>query len=219
MKPYYADELVTLYQGDSREVVPQLPDSFEAVITDPVWPNAPESIPGHHEHEALIREISSALVGRAERLIVHLGSTCDPRWLMNVDARWPFLMSQQLEYAMPSFRGRSMLNDIAFAFGTYPPRRAVAAQVQAGRITCTSPRDVKSHEHPAARAYEHVAGLVRWWATVGPVLDPFAGSGTTLLACKRAGVRVVGVEREERFCDLIVSRLRQSRMQFEEHIA
>lgn len=216
---FYADELVTLYCGDSREVVPRLDERWEAVITDPVWPNAPDSIPGHDEHETLMGVISSALVDRADRFVVHLGSTCDPRWLVNVDARWPFLMSQQLEYAMPSFRGRSMLNDVAYAFGIYPPRKHAPGKVQPGRITCTSPRDIKTHEHPAARSYEHVAGLVKWWATTGPVLDPFAGSGTTLLASKRAGLRVVGIEREARFCELIASRLMQTRMSFDEQPA
>jgi hypothetical protein len=214
--PFYTDELVTLYCGDAREVIPQIDGAWETVITDPVWPNAPVSIPGYDEHEDLMSVVSRELVGRAERLVVHLGSTCDPRWLVNVDARWPYLMSQQLEYAMPSFRGRSMLNDIAYAFGVYPPRRDSAGKVQPGRITCTSPRDIKTHEHPAARSYEHVSGLVKWWATVGPVCDPFAGSGTTILAAKRAGLRVVGIERERRFCELIVSRLRQGRMSFSE---
>ncbi len=216
MTPYYQDELVTLYHGDCRDVMRAIFPRVEAIITDPVWPNAPETIPGHDEHEALIAEVSSRMWGHADRLVVHLGSTCDPRWLSNVDSRWPFLMSQQLEYAMPSFRGRTMLNDVAYAFGTYAPQKDSAGKVQPGRITCTSPRDIKSHEHPAARSLEHVCGLVKWWATSGPVLDPFAGSGTTLLACKRAGVPVIGIEREDRFCQLIVSRLRQSRMTFDE---
>lgn len=216
MRSYYQDELVTLYHGDSLCVVPQIDGEWEAVITDPVWPNAPESIPGHDEDDLLIRGASALVVGRAKRLIVHLGSTCDPRWLVNVDARWPFLMSQQLEYAMPSFRGRSMLNDVAYAFGEYPTRKDAPGKVQPGRITYTSPRDIKTHEHPAARSYEHVAGLIKWWGGHGPVLDPFAGSGTTLLAAKRAGLKAIGVEREKRFCDLIVSRLTQTRMTFGE---
>ena len=217
MTPYYSDELVTLYHGDCREVLPfvtQPGQWFEALITDPVWPNAPDTIPGFDEHEDLMREVSSMVVGKAGRLIVHLGSTCDPRWLVNVDAAWPFLMSQQLEYAMPSYRGRSMLNDIAFAFGVFPERKQSPGQVVPGRITCTSPRDIQPNEHPAARSYEHVAGLVKWWAGKGPVIDPFAGSGTTILAAKTAGLHVTGIEREERFCELIVSRLRQQRMVF-----
>jgi hypothetical protein len=219
MTPYYQDELVTVWHGDSREVVPSLVDLWDVVITDPVWPNAPETIPGHDEHEALMSVISRQLRVRANRLIVHLGSTCDPRWLVNVHRDWPFLMSQQLEYAMPSYRGRSMLNDVAYAFGTFPDRKHSPGQVVPGRITCTSPRDIKPHEHPAARSYEHVAGLVKWWAGHGPVLDPFAGSGTTLLAAKTAGLKVTGIEREERFCELIVSRLRQTRMTFTEQPA
>lgn len=215
MTPYYQDELVTLYHGDCRDVLSIVPGQYSAVITDPVWPNAPETVPGWDEHEALIRSVSQLVLGRAQRLIVHLSSTSDPRWLVNVAAAWPFLMSHQLEYAMPSYRGRSMLNDIAYAFGVYPLRQDSPGQVVPGRITCTSPRDIKQHKHPAARSYEHVAGLVKWWAGKGPVLDPFAGSGTTLLACKKAGVQVIGIEREARFCDLIVSRLKQRRMVFE----
>lgn len=215
MTPYYADELVTLYCGDARLGLPFIEGDFDAVITDPVWPGAPDTIPGHDEDDALMRTVSSLLVGRAKRLVVHLGSTCDPRWLSNVDARWPFLMSQQLEYAMPSFRGRSMLNDIAFTFGEWPTRAAVKASVQPGRITCTRPREIKPDKHPAARAYQHVAGLIRWWAT-GRVLDPFAGSGTTLLAAKLAGWPCVGIEREERFCEVIVSRLTQRQFIYED---
>lgn len=209
MTPYYADESVSLYCGDARKVLPLLGRSFETVITDPVWPNAPDTIPGYDEHEALIQAVSSELVGMAERLIVHLGSTSDPRWLSNVDFRWPFLTCQHLEYAMPSYRGRVLLNDVAYAFGVYPPAKDSPSGTVPGRLTCTRPREIERHEHPSPRAYQHVAGLVKWWVTKGPVLDPFAGSGTTLLAAKRAGVQVVGIEREARFCDLIATRLTQ----------
>ena len=41
------------------------------------------------------------------------------------------------------------------------------------------------------------------------VLDPFMGSGTTMVAAYRNGRRGIGIEREERFCEMAVNRLRQ----------
>jgi DNA modification methylase len=66
--------------------------------------------------------------------------------------------------------------------------------------------------------------LMRWCLNqveyVRTVLDPFMGSGTTLVACKRFGKSAIGIEREERYCEIAVQRLAQDTLplEFEEAV-
>ena len=69
--------------------------------------------------------------------------------------------------------------------------------------------------HPCPRRYNHVNWLVNNYSS-GVILDPFAGSGVTLAAAKNSGFKAIGIEIEEKYCDIAVQRLRQRVFNFKE---
>lgn len=227
-EPYYKDEWATIYCGDCREILPQL-GPVETVITDPVWPNAhvfDVADPAGLFHSAL-----STL--DAQRLVVQLGCDSDPRFLASVPDKWPFLRVCWLDYARPSYKGRLLYTgDVAYVFGV-PPDYIPGRQVMGGMCRSTKAdsmfrrgtgsihgklwtgdKEKDKLPHPCARRFQHVAWLVHMFSD-RQVLDPFMGSGTTLVAAKQLGRKSIGIEIEEKYCQIAVERLRQSVMNLE----
>jgi DNA modification methylase len=70
-------------------------------------------------------------------------------------------------------------------------------------------------DHPAPFPLALAMDHIRSWSNVGDiVLDPMCGSGTTLRAAKELGRRAVGIEIEERYCEIAANKLRQEVLQF-----
>ena len=209
---------MTLYHGSALDVLPRI-EQPKVCITDPVWPNS--VFPGVSDPAALFA--STAAILTCERLVVQLGCTSDPRFLAGVPARLSYFRTAWLRYARPSYRGRLLIgSDVAYVFGSAPPSRP-GARVLSGEWVARSnqdrfkvPRrskhrndiDYAALPHPAPRRIEHVSWLVGLYSE-GEVLDPFAGTGTTLLAAKNLGHKAVGIEIEERYCEYAVRRLAQ----------
>jgi site-specific DNA-methyltransferase (adenine-specific) len=64
--------------------------------------------------------------------------------------------------------------------------------------------------HPTQKPIGIVEPLLRYSVAPGrAVLDPFAGSGTTLVAAKSLGLAAIGIESDERWCEIIAGRLSQ----------
>lgn len=204
---FYEEPGITLYCGDSLDILPLVPAWYQTVITDPVWPNFHPRLVGSDAPKKVFGQVMALLLPETERLCVWLGCQSDPRFLDAVPPHYPFLRMSYLRRAVPTYNGRCLVSgDVLYSFGTWPKSRE-GARVIPGETYDTSRRHLKVN-HPAPRSEKHARWVVKWWGD-GTIMDPFAGTGTTLLACKDQGTPAIGIEIEPKYCEIAVRRLRQ----------
>ena len=236
MKPYYEDESVTLYHGDCLELLPELtPGTVDACVTDPPYVigavsagNMASKSGGWADmmNSALWFSEWYKMVDRLLRRDASFWSFCNWRTLpvvMNAATRASLpvtsLMVWDKEWIGP---GGSQ--------GLRPAYELCALMAKPGfAIPNRGTPDVWRHKtgghKPNGHPAEKPVGLVsRILTTCGlktgqTVLEPFAGSGTTAVAAKSLGLRCIAIEAEEKWCELIASRLDQGVLSFSEETA
>lgn len=199
--PYYEDELVTLYHGDSRDVLPSLErgdgNVADLVLTDP--PYGARIAAWDFQWPSWIEEVAVAPVVALLPGVMNLGKLTNNfgglpyRWTLNAilptSARSPFgfcYWNPCVVYAETSVSLMRGAPDVR----TFPIHRD------------------QETWHPSPKPLS----VMRWLVEMLPgatVLDPFAGSGTTLRAAKDEGRKAIGVESDERYCEGIAKRLGQ----------
>lgn len=205
MTPYYEHAGITIYHGDCREIE----TATDSIITDPVWPNAPKDMfPSVEDPGMLLWEMFGFHV--AKRVAIVMRHDSDPRFLEVVPKHYRFFRTMHLPYVMPGYIGRKLGGDeIAYCFGE-PIAFQAGRQVIPGRAPAVQPNKRPPNGHPCSRAEPHIDFLVTWWSDAGEtILDPFMGSGTTLVAAKRIGRKGIGIEIEEKYCEIAAKRLQQ----------
>lgn len=198
----------TLIQGDCLEVMPTL-GNFDAVVTDPVWPNAPDGMfPSVTDPTKLLAAALSK--ADAKRCVIIVRTDSDPRFLCAVPTRWKYVRHQNLEYVATGYLGRVLGGmEVAYCFGE-PIPSAPGQRVIVGHGPKVQP-STERFDHPCARNIEHMKFLVRWWSEpYEHVLDPFMGSGTTGVACAKMGRKFTGIELDPGYFDIACKRIEEA---------
>lgn len=226
IKPYYQAEGVTIYCGDCREILPDL-GPLESIITDPLWPNALPGLTGSEDAQGLFQSFCEVLPRDLQRLIIELGCDSDPRFLRVIPDWLPFFRVCWLEYIIPSYKGRILYTgDVVYAFGR-PVVSTEGRRVIPGKKTSLKQEAIFKRRtgrnrkgrrptadgvdglpHPTPRRLDHAHWLVRYFSDYA-VCDPFMGSGTLAIASRYLHREFIGIEIEEKYCELAVNRCRQ----------
>jgi site-specific DNA-methyltransferase (adenine-specific) len=211
VKPYYDHGGITIYHGDCREILPTLALGADAMVfTDP-----PYGV--DYDGGTVLRPklVGDATFGCYEWLIPALPSVayvcCPDKALPVVVAlagkrlRSVIVWRKQAQYGALSAHYKQANEFIAYIVPSG------AASLWCGPTNETTDweydrnaRSLHPTEKPTALAgraiRNHSAGLV---------LDPYCGSGSTLDAARNLGRRAIGIEIEERYCEIAAKRLSQ----------
>lgn len=207
--PYWSDGQVTLYLGDCREVMEWL--AADALLTDPPYGVGYHTNRVRHEDRGLRRSIEgdadtrvrdAALAMWGAKPAIVFGSWRRPRpaathtlliWdtlgiLGMGNIKVPWKPSHQEMYVLGhGWEGRRGTD----VYSVQP----VSSMVTKGRL------------HPHEKPVRLLRALLEKARPGWTIADPFAGSGSTLVAARLAGLPAIGVEVEESDCELIARRL------------
>lgn len=237
MTPYYQDDFVTLYHGDSREVLRGLEDaSVDCVITDPPYTERTHGQAKTNKGAGHgVKAIDFAPFTNADLLqSLRDAGRVTRRWVVtSLDYAHAFEFDQNPPPGLRSLRVGVWVkpNPMPQISADRPGQGWEAILFLhrddvkptwhgGGRAGVWTHPVVQGEGHPTVKPLPMVADWVRLFTDPGDIiLDPFAGSGTTLRAAKDEGRRAIGVELEERYCEVAARRLAQDVLDFGEATA
>lgn len=230
MTPYYEHAGITIYHGDCLDVLPTL-GQVDHVITDPPYNLRADNIvckdgtrrrdfgewdEGWHPKPFLttaariVRKGGSLLCFTSDRLISEFRSA--DGWKPRGTLVW--VKTNPPPHPRPAYVQ-------ATEFAVWLQRDGAAAVWNGTGYTLNTllyPACVGNERstHPTQKPEMLLAELItRHTNPFETIADPFMGSGTTLVAAKRLGRKAIGIEREERYCEIAAKRLAQEALPLE----
>ena len=189
MKPYYQDSAATIYHGDAREFLQHLPE-VDLVLTDPPYPNGA----GHF------------CEGIQAALDFFDGYKCG-HWRVF----WDEMERPQLKMPLVAIHiwHRTNTNrpdnyEPIYEFNLDGIKRA--SRVYPFCVIYPGLTGINATGHPTEKNEKLIAALC---GKSKFILDPFMGSGTTLRAAKNLGRKAIGIEIEEKYCEIAANRMCQ----------
>lgn len=219
MTPYYSDDFVTLFHGDCLDVTDWL--AADVLVTDPPYGMAMRQrlgsatkytssrnqveLRGKMRNDLTTEVRDAALTLWGERPAIMFGT-----WRI---ARPPRTRHRLIWHKAGMFSALSReafmsQDEEIYVLGEGWQRGGVPMR---SVITTTEVRQVQVQKvgHPTPKPIGLMASLMSKCQPDWIVADPFAGSGSTLLAAKQEGRKAIGVEIEERYCEIAARRLSQ----------
>lgn len=216
MKPYYRDDWATIYHGDCRDIAPDIDCGL--VLTDP-----PYGIDHPTDYRTRGRD---GIAGCNDYPPVYGDdSDFDPRWLLDIGGARILWGANHYAHRLPPQSGW-------LVWDKERPDDLDQATCELAWTDCVKGvRRFRHLWHGAMRASENDSSLLhptqkpvelmqwclslRWTNDYRTVLDPYMGSGATLVASKNMSRRVIGIEIQEQYCEIAAERLSQGVLNLE----
>lgn len=219
MKPYYEHGGIAIYHGDCRGVAPEL--SWGSVVSDPPWGTntACDSRRFSRAASPWWREVDTKKI-RPHTQIKGDRTEFDPRaWIGTPAILWG---ANNFTRHLPHSNGwliwdkRLGAEDLAekgwplgeaeLAWTNVIGATRVFRKLWSGLLRTTERGEFYHPTQKPIALMEWSLGFVK---ADGPVLDPYMGSGSTLRAAKNLGRPAIGIEIEEKYCEIAARRLEQ----------
>lgn len=218
MKPYYEHAGITIYHGDCREILPLL-DRFDLILTDPPYGVGL----GSRVNNNRTRNQYSSFTDSPESVLEIIRAIWPE--LMRISSRAVITPGVRLMYDYPrpdhtgAFYYPAGAGCNKWGFSCWQPILYYGSDPYAGKGS--RPDSFESTEssedtgHPCPKPIGQWTRLLDRVSLYGhSVLDPFMGSGTTLRAAKDLGRKAIGIEIEEKYCEIAAKRMSQEVFQF-----
>ena len=218
MKPYYDHAGITIYHGDCMKLLPNL--QADICITDPPYSEKTHAgaRSGNAVDEKMIHfssitedafdDITQALLVSVQRWIV---MTCEWRHAALLEEKFPDSFIRNGVWVKPNgapqFTGdRPGTGWEAVALLHRPGKK----RWNGGGHHAVWTYAIEHGAHPTQKPLPLIKRWVADFSEPGEtILDPFIGSGTTLVAAKNLGRKAIGIEIDERYCEMAARRLQQ----------